>query len=490
MLSDKEISLLRKKKLCRDCTQEPYLSDEIERDGRRLKCSYCGSTGKCYLLSELSERIEEVFEEHFVRTSDQPDALESMLQADKELNYQWERDGQPVIYAIMDAANIPEEAARDIQALLDEKHADFDLASQGEETEFCCGSYYEEKSASDNAWREEWDSFERSLKTEARFFSKAAQLHLTSVFGELETLRTRDGRPLIVSAGPGSQLHKIYRARAFQSIQTLKEALERPDLHLGPPPPRLARAGRMNAYGISVFYGANTSQAALAEVRPPVGSHVLIAKFEIIRPIRLLDLPAFSAVATSGSIFDPLLSGRLERAMFLRSLSQRISRPVMPDDEALDYLATQVVADFLATESSASLDGIIFESVQAAKRARNIVLFQKAAKVEALTLPYGTEISSSVGLMTEEGWQPEFSVIEELPAEPTDNHDVEQKKGVITSPFATLENSDWPFDHDWRESTLRVDVTSAEVYQVQGVKLKTDNFKVNRYRWTKSDTPF
>lgn len=39
----------------------------------------------------------------------------------------------------------------------------------------------------------------------------------------------------------------------------------------------------MNARGVSVFYGANDPTAAIAEVRPPVGSQVAVAQFEIIR---------------------------------------------------------------------------------------------------------------------------------------------------------------------------------------------------------------
>jgi hypothetical protein len=68
----------------------------------------------------------------------------------------------------------------------------------------------------------------------------------------------------------------------------------RPDRHLGSPPSGAAAAGRMNARGISVFYGANDPRVALAEVRPPVGSRVAVARFEIIRPLRLLDLTALS----------------------------------------------------------------------------------------------------------------------------------------------------------------------------------------------------
>jgi len=36
----------------------------------------------------------------------------------------------------------------------------------------------------------------------------------------------------------------------------------------------------MNAGGIAVFYAATAPKVALAEVRPPVGSKVLIGRFE------------------------------------------------------------------------------------------------------------------------------------------------------------------------------------------------------------------
>ena len=41
----------------------------------------------------------------------------------------------------------------------------------------------------------------------------------------------------------------------------------------------------------------------------------------------------------------------------------------MPDDEAFDYLATQAIADFLATENEPRLDGIIFQSAQSKEAA-------------------------------------------------------------------------------------------------------------------------
>src|SRR5215471_6024456 len=118
----------------------------------------------------------------------------------------------------------------------------------------------------------DWPGLENSLGTEARFFSRAAANYLTSIFEGVDGLETRGGRPLVVEAGPGADFHTLYRARVFQSDRKLESALGRPDIHLGAPPSLPATAGYMNARSVSVFYGANNQNAAIAEVRPPVGS--------------------------------------------------------------------------------------------------------------------------------------------------------------------------------------------------------------------------
>jgi hypothetical protein len=250
----------------------------------------------------------------------------------------------------------------------------------------------------------------------------------------------------------------------------------RPDREIGSPPAIHANAGRMNARGISVFYGANDPKVALAEVRPPVGSQVAVGRFEIVRPIRLLDLTALSNVATRGSVFDPSLVDRLERTIFLRNLSRRITFPVMPDDELFEYLPTQAIADFLATEATPPLDGIIFPSVQVAGDALNIALFHKAARVEEIELPRGTEVSARVGQMYEEGWEREYTVIEEVP-----------RKGDDSEKKVSTKFQHFPVDFDRRPVTLKIDLDSLRVHVVEAVSFKTAEHKVRRHRWEKDD---
>lgn len=480
---------LRAKNLCYRCIGEDYLRAEVQWEGRRRRCSYCDRTIKSYTIGEMAERIEQVFEEHFVRTSDQPNSWQQTLLSDRESEYDWERDGEPVVQAIAGAADIPVEAAEDIQAILDDEHDDFDSAAMGEETEFSSDSYYEERGTSDRAWQEEWREFERALKAEARFFSRTAAGHLGSIFRQIDGMSARDGRPLVIDAGPETALTAVYRARAFQSDERLMAALCRPDQHLGSPPSGSAGAGRMNARGISVFYGANEAHVAIAEVRPPVGSQVAVARFEIVRPLRLLDLTALSDVAEDGSVFDPCLAGRMERAMFLRSLSRRITRPVMPDDEAFEYLPTQAIADFLATENEPCLDGIVFPSVQAAGDVLNVVLFHKAARVEALEVPEGTEIKARTGQIYEDGWETEYEVIERVPQVEEGRSSPSEEDGWPD--FAALAPmSVFALDPDHRDSTLRIDVSSIRVHQVRRIEFDTIEFNVVRHRWEKREPEF
>ena len=449
--------------------------------GKKFRCSYCSRSAKSYSIGELAERIEEVFEEHYFRTSDQPTAWQYSMLADKELNYIWERDGEPVVYAIMNAAEIPEAAANDIQQILEDKYSDYEADKMGDETEFASDSYYEPKGADDSYWQEEWREFEHSLKSEARFFNLSALSYLASVFDRIGLMETQDGRSLVVDAGPGTSFNVLYRARVFQTDEKLEEALTRPDLYLGPPPSMYANAGRMNAHGISVFYGANDPEVALAEARPPVGSRVAVARFEIVRPIKLLDLTALSAVTTSGSIFDPEFAGRLERAMFLRRLSQIITNPVMPDDEPFEYIATQAVADFLASESTMQLEGIIFPSVQTVGDSLNFVLFHKAARVEELDLPKGTEVSASLGQMYEEGFEVDYTVIERVPPKKE-----EEGEKIVTPSFERLLIKSGPdydaLNFDPRPSTLKIDMDSVTVHIIKAVKFMAEQHKVYRHR--------
>ena len=489
MIHEHDFDNLRQKLLCSNCVGDSYLKEEVRQNGRRTRCSYCGVIDATYTIGNVADRVEQAFQQHYERTADHPDSWEERLLADRESNYDWERAGDIVVWAIVNAASIEENVAQDIQAILEEKHGDFDSAVMGAETEFSSDSHYEERPANDERWQMAWADFEQSLKTEARFFSRSAATHLSSLFSAIETMSTIDDRPMVVDAGPSTLLASLYRARVFQSNNALESALRRPDVHLGPPPPRLATPGRMNAGGISVFYGANQPAAAVSEVRPPIGSLVAVAQFDIVRPVRLLDLTALRSARDHGSIFDPDFAARTERTAFLRGLSARISQPIMPDDEAFDYLPTQAVADFLANQCSPKIDGIVFPSAQAGADGLNVVLFHKASRVEELEIPEGVEIDVNTGRVYDDGWEREYTVIEWMrPSSACDDSASERSsRDQHGSSKYESEHSSYDIRH---APTLRLDRDSIRVHLINRVSYNTTEHAVARYQWRKDTFPF
>ena len=476
-----EYKELIERKVCSDCTGEEFLSKQIKDEGEKGECSFCGELEHaCITLDDLADRIKMAFEVHYSRTPDQPDSLEYMMHWDEE-DYTWERKGQQTIYAIMEAADISEDIARNVQTILEYCNFDREMAKMGIESEFSREAHYERYFPRDRRWVAEWLGFEEQIKSRARFYNRTAVEHLCKVFKHIDEMRTYGGRTIIKNVGPSTDITHLYRGRVFQSTKILKKALERPDLELSAPPSRNAVSGRMNANGISVFYGATSPEIVLAEVRPPVGSLVAIARFEIIRPVRLLDIAALGDVIESGSIFDPDYAYRLGRMIFLRTLSRRMSQAVMPDDQEMEYLPTQAIADYLSTEGEVPLDGFLYPSVQVGGDSVNAVLFHKASRCERLEIPDGTDITSKIS-MYEDGLEPGFSVIEAVPPakDSSDNDKAEGKWGEYLD-----EDSDEGLVCDMREMTLRIDIDSLCVHKVNTVKIGAICNPVYRHRCEK-----
>jgi hypothetical protein len=330
-------------------------------------------------------------------------------------------------------------------------------------------------------------SLVNSLKTDARLFSPTTAGQLTSFFDCIADQKTREGRPLVVDAGPGTDFQTLYRARVIQSDDKLKVALRRPDIHLGSPPVPL-RSVCINARGILAFYGANNQKAAIAEVRPPIGSQIAVAQFDIIRKLRLLDLTSLADVRITASLADFGLAGKLEGAVFLRSLGKRLTRLVVSDDDPSDYLATEAMAHFLATQASVPIDGIIFPSAQAVGDDFNVVLFYSAARVEPVNVPERTEISASTGRWAEDGWVEEYEVYEEVPRV-RGRTDIDGQEPAWPDAAAIVEEGRRePRNADWRAVSLRIVLESVKVHRVKHVEIATDEFTVKRHRREKQDS--
>lgn len=462
-------------RICVECIGDHFLRDAIELVGQRAVCNYCGNEQPTFELEEIADHVEQAFEKHYERTPENPDGYEYALQ--KEGLREWDRRGEKVVVLIQDEVGVTEDIAKDIRDLLAGRHPHPEAFEMGQEQPFSADAQYEPKLPDGHIYHQAWSKFEDELRTKSRYFSSSTKKTLDAIFKEVAALKTHSGVSVVTDAGPGTPIKTLFRARVFQSESKVLEALKYPDKELGPPPPGLASAGRMNAKGIAVFYGAAELDTAIAEVRPPVGSSVVTGEFKILRPLRLLNLEALSGVYAKGSIFDPAYAKERERAAFLGNLTHKMNRPVQPHDEENSYLTTQVIAEYLAME--AGLDGIIYPSVQKNGASRNVVLFHDASRVETLAIPPRTEISADLYESDDEGFHLAPTVIERVDDSAADDRPKE------VDPFTHFAMAP-PEKNDGRAPTLEVLAESVQFHSVKAVEITCESAKVTRFRWEKS----
>lgn len=447
--------------ICSSCIGEPYLSDLIGRSGELHLCHYCDETRASFSLEAIADLTETAIGQHYVRTADTPSDMEYAWI--KHSDGEWERKGDEITDVIENLLITLFEVAHDVQVLLEDRCSDFNSQVIGEECEFESGSHYIERRDDDTSDLDQmWAQFVNSLKTESRYINSRVIATLDGIFKGIADMQAPDAPPLILPVGPDTSVTSLYRARYSSGHKNLEKILVHPDRELGPPPHRLSGTNRMSARGISVFYGASSPDTAISEIRPPVGCDVVSARFNIIRPLRLLNLPALEHLKPRGSMFDPAFIEKCQQIAFLRTLTDRIAVPVMPGDEDFDYLPTQVVAEYLADPTHLGLDGMLYPSVQQSGKFSsdnyNVVLFHKASRVNYLTLPEAENCRVSYGYFTDEGWEMDISVTQFAESSPHSVSSSASEAGTRSE--------------DSRVPALEIDMHSVTVHDIRRVCFK------------------
>ena len=364
--------------VCHECIGEQFLKRVVNEEGTLGRCCYCGKTQITLVLEDLADRIHRALQEHFELTPDHPSEPDEYVRL--AMHGIWERSGEEVEYLIADIAGLDEQIARDVTSVLSDIHA-YQAVRGGAENPYDFEAMYKERQPNDGQFRLTWNEYCHEIGSHSRFFGSDAERMLDRIFDNLSAQRTHTDQQVVREFGPDSKGRFVWRARQAQSRGELETILKSPDREIGPPPSRTAKAGRMNAHGVSVFYGALDGDTCLAEVRALVGSSVVLARFELLRTVRLLDFDALAELDERGSYFDPDYAEHLSRAAFFKWLVREISRPVMPQDEVVEYIPTQAMAEYLANVDS-RLDGIIFRSSQTGETGRNVMLFNHACGVD------------------------------------------------------------------------------------------------------------
>ena len=341
--------------ICTCVTTNAHLQAWINDYGKQQACGNCGAAGRSAVdATQFAQHIDSVIRRHY-----QPDD-----------------HGESPLELIRRVAGVSRDTAQMVTDATDEDNCppprfyDHDLS-------FVAHLPFDH-------WKL-WGQFKEVVKHDARFFGATTREVLDTILGGLTTFCGGIAiRRLTVNDG-------VYRARLACSLEEAREWFGQPATELLPPAQALVSAGRMNAAGIRVFYGALKKRIAVAEVQPQVDSHVVVGMFKPVRPLKVLDLGAFGNVHDCTDLFDPEFDVVSKRLGFLRILEQEISLPIQSRDEALDYIPTQVFAEYVRFELK--LDGVLYRSAQTGEAPgpwqlygpnlkpshRNVVLFGTAA---------------------------------------------------------------------------------------------------------------
>jgi hypothetical protein len=370
--------------LCSECVTDSVLRAWVEEHGEEATCTFCGEEGLCAGLEALSNEIDVAIRRYYGL------ATQEAHVSPEHDNLEYYAEGETAEDIISEFVCSSDAVAAIVGLLSALEQRD---VRDGGDALYDRDSLLEHAGASAGEYLELWEAFEHRVKHEVRFFDERARQMLDELFGDLPQLA--EGRAVVTLTPSASEL-RIYRARLISNEAETEDFIRDPARHIGPPPSSAARGGRMNAEGIPAFYGAFSSEVALAEIRPPVGSLVAIGEFSVLREVKLLDMSFLPFAYHDESIFSPEYDQARSKVTFLRVFHRRISRPVLPSDEALAYISTQAVAAYV--ENVLGLDGIIYSSTQVGAEDEsigeqlprtlcNLVLFGDAAVVERTPAP-------------------------------------------------------------------------------------------------------
>jgi hypothetical protein len=335
-------------RVCLQCAGgDLQIADVISREGEMATCSLCAQAKATLSLSDLADMIDGVFDKYVVYRTREPYYTFELSTPNELIQHNiLGCDGDVLADAIVD--------------YLHDKH-EHGVVSDGETPMYEAHSEsYRIEVPVVTDFDDEWHRFEEAVKHRGRFYLTEEKEYLERIFmpllkGDLH----RGTPPLVTLGGRTSEIKSIYRARVANTEYDQKRILENPPRELAPPPPTLRTAGRMNAAGVVAFYGATDVATCLAELAVPFGGAAVVGEFCFERPVTVLDLRLLSRAAMTVSPFDPEYGEKINYARFIRRLRNMLRKPVMPGTETLDYLPTQMVAEFLSTEG---LDGAMFVS--------------------------------------------------------------------------------------------------------------------------------
>ena len=197
-----------------------------------------------------------------------------------------------------------------------------------------------------------WNDFVEGIKRKNRFHSNYINTDMLFTFLRCTVKSHRKGEVM-------------YRSRICPDEKGFKK------IEMGPPPDNRAKGGRVNPTGISILYLSDSKETTLYEIRAGVYDFVTLGSFKLLKDIEVINLADIDRISPfTGVQRDFDFTQYAMNIEHLKMISQEIARPLR-NDNALDYLPTQYISDYIR---SRGYDGIEYISTMS-KNGANLAVF-------------------------------------------------------------------------------------------------------------------
>lgn len=200
-----------------------------------------------------------------------------------------------------------------------------------------------------------WNDFVEGIKRKNRFHSDYINTDKLFTFLRCATKKHHKGEVL-------------FRSRICHNEKGFKRT------EMGAPPNDKAKGGRVNPVGISILYLADEKETTLYEIRAGIYDYVTVGSFKLLKDIEVINLANIDRISPFIGIdygFD--LTQYAINIEHLKMIAQEIAKPLR-NDNALDYLPTQYISDFIRSKG---YDGIEYGSTMR-KQGFNLAVFEPA----------------------------------------------------------------------------------------------------------------
>ena len=141
---------------------------------------------------------------------------------------------------------------------------------------------------------------------------------------------------------------------------------------MGAPPKRIASHGRANPAGIPYLYLGSNPKVTISEIRPHTGETACVADFTTPADLKVIDLRSPRKMVSPFLLEDVIDIERLRNDLpFLERLGDELTRPVIPQAAAVDYIPSQYLCEFIKL---CGYHGVIYRS-SVSEEGINLALF-------------------------------------------------------------------------------------------------------------------